>query len=177
MDEILWCYHSNETSSAVLSHGTIYLVCCSNFWVYGSNPAECPFKWNLFSSTFTRYYYCLPVLNKTKFKILSNFDFCWEWKGCYCRFSCVLIDNIILLHTRGPVSPGGPGGPGVPAYPWNENTDGFHFHAIQKSNTKTISKGTQLKPTLYSVSYIASGKVIWIPECRKFWLVESGVLA
>ena len=26
MDEILWCYHSNETSSAVLSHGTIYLV-------------------------------------------------------------------------------------------------------------------------------------------------------
>ena len=114
---------------------------------------------------------------KRNSKFLSNFDFCWEWKGCYCRFSCVLIDNIILLHTRGPVSPGGPGGPGVPAYPWNENTDGFHFHAIQKSNTKTISKGTQLKPTLYSVSYIASGKVIWIPESRKFWLVESGVLA
>ena len=31
MDEILWCYHSNETSSAVLSRGTIYLVCSSNF--------------------------------------------------------------------------------------------------------------------------------------------------
>ena len=30
VDEILWCYHSNETSSAVLSHGTIYLVCSSN---------------------------------------------------------------------------------------------------------------------------------------------------
>ena len=29
--EILWCYHSNETSSAVFSHGTIYLVCSSNF--------------------------------------------------------------------------------------------------------------------------------------------------
>ena len=27
MDEILWCYHLNETSSAVLSQGTIYLVC------------------------------------------------------------------------------------------------------------------------------------------------------
>ena len=26
MDEILWCYHSNETSSAILSHGTIYLI-------------------------------------------------------------------------------------------------------------------------------------------------------
>ena len=31
MDEILWCYYSNETSSAVLSHSTIYLVCGSNF--------------------------------------------------------------------------------------------------------------------------------------------------
>ena len=31
VDEILWCYHSNETSSAVLSHSTIYLVCISNF--------------------------------------------------------------------------------------------------------------------------------------------------
>ena len=27
VDEILWCYHLNETSSAVLSQGTIYLVC------------------------------------------------------------------------------------------------------------------------------------------------------
>ena len=26
VDEILWCYHLNETSSAVLSHGTIYLT-------------------------------------------------------------------------------------------------------------------------------------------------------
>ena len=25
VDEILWCYHSNETSSVVLSHGTIIL--------------------------------------------------------------------------------------------------------------------------------------------------------
>ena len=31
VDEILWCDHSNETSSTVLSHGTIYLVCSSNF--------------------------------------------------------------------------------------------------------------------------------------------------
>ena len=53
----------------------------------------------------------------------------------------------------------------------------FTFTQYKKSNAKTISKGTQLKPTLYSVSYIASGKVIWIPESRKFLLVESGVLA
>ena len=35
VDEILWCYHSNETSSAILSDGTIYLVCSSNFRVCG----------------------------------------------------------------------------------------------------------------------------------------------
>ena len=52
VDEILWCYHSSETSSAVLSHGTIYAVCSSNFWVCGWNPMVLPFKWNLFSSTF-----------------------------------------------------------------------------------------------------------------------------
>ena len=33
-----------------------YLVCCSNFWVYGSNPMVLPFKWKLYSSTFTWYY-------------------------------------------------------------------------------------------------------------------------
>ena len=26
VDEILWCDHPNETSSAVLSHGTIYIL-------------------------------------------------------------------------------------------------------------------------------------------------------
>ena len=32
LDEILWCDHSNETSSVILSHGrTIYFVCSSNF--------------------------------------------------------------------------------------------------------------------------------------------------
>ena len=38
VDEILWCDHSNETSSAVLSHGTIYLPCSSNFRACGENP-------------------------------------------------------------------------------------------------------------------------------------------
>ena len=53
MDEILWCYHSNETSSAALSHGTIYLVCCSNFCVCGYTSVMLPFKWNLLIRTFT----------------------------------------------------------------------------------------------------------------------------
>ena len=31
VDEILWCDHSNETFSVVLSHGTIYFLCSSHF--------------------------------------------------------------------------------------------------------------------------------------------------
>ena len=31
LDEILWCDHSYKTSSVVLSHGTISLVCSWNF--------------------------------------------------------------------------------------------------------------------------------------------------
>ena len=83
VDEILWCYHSNETSSAILSHGTIYLVCSSNFWVYGSNPMVLPFKWKLFCSNFTWYYW---LFRSCFYKnIHGNFvDFYfghfWEWK-------------------------------------------------------------------------------------------------
>ena len=33
VDEILWCDHSNETSLAVLLHGTI---CYSIFYIFGS---------------------------------------------------------------------------------------------------------------------------------------------
>ena len=35
VDKIPWYDHSNETSSAVLSHGTIDLLCISNFCVCG----------------------------------------------------------------------------------------------------------------------------------------------
>jgi len=35
VDEILWCDHSNETSSAELSHGTIYILVLykMKFWI------------------------------------------------------------------------------------------------------------------------------------------------
>jgi len=97
VDEILWCYHSNETSSAVLSHGTIYLVCSSNFWVCGWNPMVLPFKWNLFSSTLHSTVYFLSLENKTwifsefylwppaeilsKFKVILNVIFRWRKKS------------------------------------------------------------------------------------------------
>ena len=64
MDEILWCYHSNETSLAVLSHGT-FLGRSSNFWFCAWNPMVLPFKWNLSCSTFTWYY-----LFSVKFQLL-----------------------------------------------------------------------------------------------------------
>ena len=59
VDEILLDDYSNETSSAVLSVGTIYLVCSSSdtFWISWWNPVVLPFKWNLFSSIFTWYYW------------------------------------------------------------------------------------------------------------------------
>ena len=45
-NEILWCYHSNETSSVVLLQGTVYLVCSSNFRVWGWTAVVWPFKLN-----------------------------------------------------------------------------------------------------------------------------------
>ena len=51
-----WCDYSNETSSAILSHGPLHLVCSTNFWVCGWNPMVWPFNWNLFKSTFSSYY-------------------------------------------------------------------------------------------------------------------------
>lgn len=44
MDEILWCNNSSQTSSAVLSHPTIYLVCRYNLWVCGWNPIWCDYS-------------------------------------------------------------------------------------------------------------------------------------
>ena len=54
MDQILWCYHLNETSSAVLSRATVSLVCRFEpvdeiLWCYHSNET--------FNLVFT--WYCL----------------------------------------------------------------------------------------------------------------------
>ena len=88
MNEILWCYHSNETSSTVLSHGTICLVCSSNFWVCGWNPKVLPFKWNLFGTTFAGCYLFLRILRKRHLELLWFFfylPFVWMkgWATVY----------------------------------------------------------------------------------------------
>ena len=66
VDKILWCFHSNETSSVVLSLVAIHLVCSFNFRVCGPNPMVLPFKRNLYCATFA---YCsfLRIVRKESF--------------------------------------------------------------------------------------------------------------
>ena len=48
VDKILCCHQWHETSSAVLSHGTIYLGCSSNVLICGQKVGVCEFfKWPL----------------------------------------------------------------------------------------------------------------------------------
>ena len=44
VDEILWCYHSNESFSAGINLRTASLVCSSNFLVGRCNPMMLPFR-------------------------------------------------------------------------------------------------------------------------------------
>ena len=95
MDEILWCYHSNETSSAVLSHGAIYLVCSSNFWVYGWNPMVLPFKWNL-SGKIVK---IVIVVSSIKRYLIISMNFLFgnyycRWTGCT---GCHSLDSYFSL--------------------------------------------------------------------------------
>ena len=95
VDEILWCDHSNETSSAVLSHVTIYLVCSSNLWVcvksYGLTTQMLPFLfcktwkmcitwvsvcWHLRAKTISNYSRGMPIaqcLQTPNFKLMFSF--------------------------------------------------------------------------------------------------------
>ena len=66
----------NETSSAVMSHGTIYLVSSSDFWVCGWNLVMLPFKWNLFSSTVTWCFFILYVA--LTFKSVDEILYCYH---------------------------------------------------------------------------------------------------
>ena len=70
-DEILWCDYSNETSSAVLSHGSIYWVCNNKVEIWWWNPIVWPFKWNLFSSSFA-WHHLLDIKLQNRIR-----NFCW----------------------------------------------------------------------------------------------------
>ena len=72
MHEILWCYHSNETSSAVLSHGTIYLVCSSNFESVDEIP-RCYHSNETSLAVLSRCSICISVFFKMKFVSFIEF--------------------------------------------------------------------------------------------------------
>ena len=58
-NKILWCDHSNKNFWAVFSCCTVCYAGVqdgSHFSVWGWNSAVWPFKWNIFSSTFLRYW-------------------------------------------------------------------------------------------------------------------------
>ena len=73
--EILWCDHSNETSSVVLLHGIIlFNMCISNFWdcelmkIHGvtiQNLSSCNITW----------YYFFSIFYNMKFGIFFYFAF------------------------------------------------------------------------------------------------------
>ena len=72
VDKILWCDHSNESSLPVLSYGTIYLGCSSNFWVCGPNPMMWPFKWKLSACTYTWCWLFFKILQNEIRKLARN---------------------------------------------------------------------------------------------------------
>ena len=84
MDEILWCYHSNETSQAVFLHGTIYLVQSSNFWVCGWNRV-CDHS-NETSLASTLRFLFFSILGR-------NWKFCQKflWKGHILPFTKAVL--------------------------------------------------------------------------------------
>ena len=61
--------------SPALRNLWLLLLCSSNFWVCGWNPMVLPFKWNLFSSTFTL---CYLFLNILQMKQERTVEF-WLW--------------------------------------------------------------------------------------------------
>ena len=87
LDEFLWCYYSNETSSVVLSHSTIYLLI---------TPSVCEqyaMVWPFFSSIFTWYYLPLALL-KSSLEIQLKFDFGRFWD--YCRIGFVFPGGLLF---------------------------------------------------------------------------------
>ena len=95
VDELLWCYHSNETSSAVLSHSTVYSVCSSNFWVSGWNPLVWPFEWKLLSITCTFLWHYLLYINTQD----GSTFWVYGWNPMVWLFKWKLLSNTIMRYS------------------------------------------------------------------------------
>ena len=92
VDEILWCYHSNESYWAVLSCGTVVYAVqgSSTFWDLGWNPVVWPFKWKLLNSTFL--WYCL-LCSTRQLYLLSL------WKQSYSVTTKLKLNLSAIIFT------------------------------------------------------------------------------
>ena len=120
MDEILWCEHSNETSSAVLSHGAIYLVVVLTFesvdqilLFYHSNETSSEVLshgtiYIVCFSSFRRNLWCNHS-NETPLVVLSRATICfpafYRMKfGVFAIIIFLCIQVYVVLHGEGQVS-------------------------------------------------------------------------
>ena len=70
----------------------IYLVCSSNFWVWRWNPMVLPFKWNLFSNTFSWSYSLSNTSQIINFKNILQCSRECTWNGSK-PFSLVALEQ------------------------------------------------------------------------------------
>ena len=84
VDKILWCDHSNETSSAVLSQGTIYWVCSSNFWVCGRTKSyDLTIRMKPLCLYLQMVLFVSKILQNEIWEFIWNsaLGHTWQWKG------------------------------------------------------------------------------------------------
>ena len=112
VDEILKCYHSNESYWAVLSCGAVYYAVQSgsNFWVCGWNPKVCHRSnesyWAVLSCGVvyyavqggSKFWVCgwNPKVLPLKWKVMSIAVLwccllCCTWLSCKCKYSWVML--------------------------------------------------------------------------------------
>ena len=82
-------------------HGTIYLVCNSNFWVCGWNPMVLPFKWNLFNSTFDSHGAFYLVCSSSNSLILTGKNIWWYRvnEACSVLLMVLLLKNSLVCSS------------------------------------------------------------------------------
>ena len=83
VDKILWCDHSNETSSAVLSQGTIYWVCSSNCWVCGRTKSyDLTIRMKPLCLYLQMVLFVSKILQNEIWEFMSNsaLGHTWQWK-------------------------------------------------------------------------------------------------
>ena len=102
----LWCYHSNQTSLAVLPHGTVCFVCSSKLWACGWNPIWC------------------NLLNETSLAVLLHGTI---WFVRQVVLSCEPVDEILFGCGVGSKLLAFGWNPIVWPFKWNLSQQYFHM--------------------------------------------------